>query len=59
MIGPSAPMLRILSGCQNPAQVAKIVATGENYRRLWFPDPQVVASHLPEWIRQWQREVAH
>lgn len=40
-------------------KVSKIVATGEDYKRLWFPDPQVVASHLPDWIRQWQREVAH
>jgi spermidine/putrescine-binding protein len=40
-------------------KVAKIVASGEDYKRLWFPDPQVVAAHLPEWIRQWQREVAH
>lgn len=39
-------------------KVAKIVAHGEDYKRLWFPDPQVVAAHLPEWIRQWQREVA-
>ena len=40
-------------------KVAKIVASGEDYKRLWFPDPQVVAAHLPEWIRQWQRFVAH
>jgi spermidine/putrescine-binding protein len=39
--------------------VSKIVATGDDYKRLWFPDPQVVAAHLPEWIRRWQREVAH
>jgi len=39
-------------------KVTKIVATGDDYTRLWFPDPQVVASHLPEWIRRWQREVA-
>jgi len=39
-------------------KVSKIVATGEDYKRLWFPDPQVVAAHLPDWIRQWQREVA-
>jgi putative spermidine/putrescine transport system substrate-binding protein len=40
-------------------KMAKVVATGEDYRRLWFPDPQAVATHLPEWIRRWQREVAH
>lgn len=40
-------------------KVARIVATGEDYKRLWFPDPQAVAAHLPEWIRRWQREVAH
>ena len=40
-------------------KVARIVATGDDYKRLWFPDPQVVASHLPDWIRRWQREVAH
>jgi putative spermidine/putrescine transport system substrate-binding protein len=40
-------------------KVARIVATGDDYKRLWFPDPQAVASHLPDWIRRWQREVAH
>ncbi len=39
-------------------KVAKIVASGEDYERLWFPDPTAVATHLPEWIRRWQREVA-
>ncbi len=39
-------------------KVAKIVASGADYERLWFPDPAVVATHLPEWIRRWQREVA-
>lgn len=39
-------------------KVARIVATGDDYKRLWFPDPQAVAAHLPEWIRRWQREVA-
>src|SRR3954451_4671343 len=39
-------------------KVAKIVASGENYDRLYFPDPQVVAEHLPEWQRLWQREIA-
>jgi putative spermidine/putrescine transport system substrate-binding protein len=40
-------------------KVSRIVATGDDYKRLWFPDPQAVATHLPEWIHQWQREVAH
>lgn len=39
-------------------KVSRIVATGDDYKRLWFPDPQAVAAHLPDWIRQWQREVA-
>jgi len=39
-------------------KVRKIVATGDDYRNLWFPDPQAVASHLVEWTRRWQREVA-
>jgi putative spermidine/putrescine transport system substrate-binding protein len=40
-------------------KIKKIVATGEDYKRLWFPDPQIVASHLVEWTRRWQREVSH
>jgi putative spermidine/putrescine transport system substrate-binding protein len=40
-------------------KVKKIVATGDNYKNLYFPDPQVVASHLVEWTHRWQREVAH
>jgi putative spermidine/putrescine transport system substrate-binding protein len=40
------------------AKAEAIIATGDNYKRLWFPDPQVVASHLVEWTRRWQREVA-
>ena len=39
-------------------KVARIVATGEDYKRLWFPDPHAVAAHLPDWIHRWQREVA-
>jgi putative spermidine/putrescine transport system substrate-binding protein len=39
-------------------KVAKLVASGENYKNLYFPDPQQVAAHLPEWTRRWQREVA-
>lgn len=42
-----------------PDKIKKIVATGEDYNRLWFPDPQAVASHLVEWTRRWQREIAH
>jgi putative spermidine/putrescine transport system substrate-binding protein len=42
-----------------PGKIKKIVATGEDYKNLWFPDPQAVASHLVEWTHRWQREVAH
>ncbi len=42
-----------------PDKMKKIVATGENYKNLWFPDPKEVASHLVEWTHRWQREVAH
>jgi putative spermidine/putrescine transport system substrate-binding protein len=42
-----------------PDKIKKIVATGEDYKRLWVPDPQIVASHLVEWTRRWQREVGH
>lgn len=38
-------------------KVAKIVPTGEARDNLWFPDPQTVASNMPDWIRRWQREV--
>ncbi|MCB8882723.1 ABC transporter substrate-binding protein [Acidisoma cellulosilytica] len=40
-------------------EVSKIVATGDNYKRLWFPDPETLAKHLPDWIREWQRQVAN
>ncbi len=40
-------------------KIKRIVATGDNYKNLYFPDPQVVASHLVEWTHRWQREVAH
>ena len=30
---------------------------GDDYKGL-VPDPQAVAAHLPDWLRQWQREVA-
>jgi spermidine/putrescine-binding protein len=40
-------------------KIKKIVATGDDYKNLYFPDPQVVASHLVEWTHRWQREVAH
>ncbi len=39
-------------------KVKKVVPTGDNYKNLWFPDPTTVASHLVEWTRRWQREVA-
>jgi putative spermidine/putrescine transport system substrate-binding protein len=42
-----------------PERIRKIVPTGDDYKNLWFPDPKVVASHLVEWTRRWQREVAH
>ncbi|MDE3176749.1 MAG: ABC transporter substrate-binding protein [Pseudomonadota bacterium] len=42
-----------------PDRVKKIVATGEDYKKLWFPDPKLVASHLVDWNRRWQREVVH
>ena len=38
-------------------KVSKIVATGDNYRNLYFPDPETVAKNLPEWQKRWQREV--
>lgn len=41
-----------------PDRIKKIVATGQNYKNLWFPDPKIVASHLVEWTHRWQREVA-
>jgi putative spermidine/putrescine transport system substrate-binding protein len=40
-------------------KIKKIVATGEAYKNLYFPDPAAVASHLVEWTHRWQREVAH
>ena len=40
-------------------KIKKIVATGDAYKNLYFPDPQAVASHLVEWTHRWQREVAH
>jgi putative spermidine/putrescine transport system substrate-binding protein len=40
-------------------KIKKIVATGDDYKNLWFPDPQAVAAHLVEWTHRWQREVAH
>ena len=39
-------------------KIKKIVATGDAYKNLYFPDPQAVASHLVEWTHRWQREVA-
>ncbi len=39
-------------------KIRKIVATGDAYKNLYFPDPQAVASHLVEWTHRWQREVA-
>jgi putative spermidine/putrescine transport system substrate-binding protein len=42
-----------------PDRIKKIVATGDDYKTLWFPDPKAVASHLVEWTHRWQREVAH
>ena len=42
-----------------PDRVKAIVATGENYKKLWFPDPKIVSAHLVDWTRRWQREVAH
>ena len=39
-------------------KIKKIVATGDDYKNLWFPDPKAVASHLVEWTHRWQREVA-
>jgi putative spermidine/putrescine transport system substrate-binding protein len=39
-------------------KIKTIVATGDAYKNLWFPDPQAVAGHLVEWTRRWQREVA-
>ncbi len=39
-------------------KIKKIGATGDDYKNLWFPDPQAVAAHLVEWTHRWQREVA-
>ena len=42
-----------------PDRMKKIVATGDDYKNLWFPDPKAVATHLVEWTHRWQREVTH
>ncbi|MFA7438497.1 ABC transporter substrate-binding protein [Castellaniella sp.] len=39
-------------------KAAAIVPVGENFERLWLPDPTEVARHLPSWMKRWQREVA-
>ncbi|MFA7581288.1 ABC transporter substrate-binding protein [Castellaniella sp.] len=39
-------------------KAARIVPVGENFERLWLPDPTEVAQNLPVWMKRWQREVA-
>lgn len=38
-------------------KVAKLVPYGATYQALWYPDPEQVAKHLPDWTRRWRREV--
>lgn len=39
-------------------EASKIVPTGEVVEKLLFLDPNTMSQKLPEWTRQWQREVA-
>lgn len=42
-----------------PEEFAEVFPSAEEMDRLWVPDWSKVAPKMPEWLQQWQRQVAN